>query len=258
MTPIIRHGIAVALAFIVAFAGYMWTRAHEDKLTSARFLRLKDNVELIAGETELKDSMIEVAELPERFAEGLKSLAIPDSDSTWRAAIIGKTATQDVAPGSLIFYQHFAREREADLAAEIAPGMRALTVTVSAQSTVGFFVRPGSRVDMIGTVLDPQKINSVTGQQDIVTRVLLSDVKVLAVGSARNYAEYQRLGERGYSTVTLELSLQQANLLTFAQSQLAGPMSMVLRGQQGVEPVEDEGSLESGVDWQAFEAMTKG
>ncbi|MCO6188237.1 Flp pilus assembly protein CpaB [Rhizobium sp. L1K21] len=256
MKPVYRHIIAGVLAVLVIFSGWMWTRMYEDRLTSAKFLRLKPDVQLVAGETVLKDDMIEIAELPERFAEGLKALAIPASPSTYRTAITGKKATKDVPPGSLLFFQHFAREEDPDLAAEISPGNRALTVSVGAQSTVGFFVRPGSRVDLIGTVLDPKSANSVTGQLDMVTRVLLSDVKVLAVGAARSYAEYQRLGDRGYSTVTLELSPNDANLVTFAQQQLAGPMTMVLRGGEAdgdqAEPVPQ------GVDWSVFDERTKG
>ncbi len=254
MKPWLKHSLALVAACAAAVFAYMWTLQYEDQLKSARFLKLKSNVQLIAGETVLTNAMIEVAELPARFTDGLKAVAIPESPASYRSGIVGKVASRDVAAGSILLLQDFAPEEELDLAAQIKPGFRALTVPVGAQGTVGYFVRPGSRVDLIGSLVDPSGPENAAGQMNIVTTVLLSDVNVLAVGSARNYSEYQRIGGNGYSTVTLELTPGDANLLTFAQQQLASPLSLVLRPQQG----ESEKAAVPSVGWTLFRERTGG
>jgi Flp pilus assembly protein CpaB len=256
MKPWLKNLLAVILAVTAAFSAYMWTRQYEDKLKSVRVLKLKQDAKLIAGKTILTPEMIEVVELPAQFAKSLRGVALLDNDDGRdpRSAIVGKTPIRDIVGDSLLLDGDFSEEREMDLATQILPGHRALTVAVGAQSTVGFFVRPGSRVDIIGSLIDPGtgQGQDTMGQQNVVTRTLLTNVKVLAVGSARNYDEYQKLADRGYSTVTLELTPQDANLLTFAQQQLAGPLALILRSQtEGEKPAEVRN-----VDWRYFRERT--
>lgn len=249
MSTQIKWMVAVALAILTGFSAWMWTRQYESDLRSARFLKLKDDVGLIRDATTLEDSMIEIAELPERFAGSLRNVAVPAEPNTYRLALLGRRAVQDVASGSLLLFQHFEPESGRDLSDHIAPGMRALTVAVNAESTVGFFVRPGSRVDLIGTFVEPAAGQTLDARLNMQTRVLLHNVKVLAVGSARTFTEYQRMGNSGYNTVTLELTPKQANVVTFAQQQLSGPLTMVLRRLD--EPDDAEETIPF-VDWEAF------
>lgn len=252
MKPWFKNLLALILAVIAATSAYMWTKKYEGDLKSVRVLKLKQDVQLTAGKTVLTDKMIEVVDLPAQFAASLKGVAIPGDAEDYRSAIVNKTPIRDIAPGSLLLDNDFAQEQEMDLAAQIRPGYRAMTVAVGPQSTVGYFVRPGSRVDLIGSLIDPGNGQDTLGQQNVVTRTILSDVTVLAVGSARNYGEYQKLSDRGYSTVTLELTPQDANLLTFAQQQLAGPLALILRSQA----VDEKPAAVQNVDWSYFRQRT--
>jgi Flp pilus assembly protein CpaB len=242
---------AIFLAIVSSAAAWMWTQQYEDKLQSARFLKLKDNVSLIADETVLKDDMIEVAELPEKFKNSLSGFAIPASPKTYRASIVGSIATQDVPAGSLLFFQHFTPEQSQDLSLQLEKGKRALTLAVNVESTVGYFVRPGSRVDLIGVFVIPGEETATTADPRLAmqARVLLENVKVLAVGSARDFPEYQRISSRGYATVTFELTPEEANLVTFAQQQTSSPLTMVLR-RSDEEPEKD--AAPGSVTWQTL------
>lgn len=243
---------AVILGLITAFAAWTWTKQYEGELRSEQFLKLKGNVALVRNETVITDEMIQVVDLPEKFASGLAAVAEP-VDS--RAALVGRRAIQDVSAGSILLKQFFAPELMADLSSEIAPGSRALTVSVNAESTVGYFVRPGSRVDLIGTFLLPSADNAAFGDRlNIQTRVVLRDVRILAVGTARSFSEYQRLATNGYATVTLQVTPEEANVLAFAQQQLSGPLTMVLRP---VNEPNDPKSLPAPVDWKTF-SQTEG
>lgn len=242
---------AVLLALISSAAAWMWTQQYEENLQSAHFLKLKDNVSLIAGQTVLENDMIEVAELPEKFEKSLSSFAIPNTPKTYRSSIIGSIATENVPSGSLLFFQHFTPDDQGeDLSLQLENGKRALTLAVNVESTVGYFVRPGSRVDLIGTFVVPneQADTRTDPRLSMQTRVLLEHIKVLAVGSARDFTEYQRISSRGYGTVTFELTPEEANLITFAQQQTTAPLTMVLRRADDA-PVEKYTGV---ADWKSL------
>ncbi|WP_422374221.1 Flp pilus assembly protein CpaB [Roseibium sp.] len=245
---VLRWGAVIFLAVLTSLSAWFWTSQYKADLTSARFLKLKNNVALIAGETVLEDDMIEVAELPKKFASDLSAFAIP---VTYRKSIVGLRAIDDVQPGSLLFYQSFSPENGTDLTDQLAPGKRALTLAVNVESTVGYFVRPGSRVDLLGTFVvpseDPRDV--LDPRLAMQTRVLLENIKVLAVGSARDFPEYQRISSRGYGSVTFELTPKQANLVTFAQQQMTAPLTMVLRRDDDTALVDLNTTI---VDWEVF------
>ncbi len=108
----------------------------------------------------------------------------------------------------------------AGLAAVIPPGMRGVTVGVNDVSGVAGFVLPGSRVDVITTIdIDPKK-----GPTDTVSKVILHDIQVLAVGQ-RMDADGKKA--KKVSVVTLLVSPAQAEHLTLASTR--GTIQLALR-----------------------------
>ncbi len=111
------------------------------------------------------------------------------------------------------------------LAAALAPGMRAVTVPVSVQTSVAGFIFPGDRVDVMLT-------QSVAGGGDgaplKVSETILSNLRVLATDQRTN-----ALGEDGkpvvrtYSNVTLEVTPRMAEKIAVAQT--LGSISLSLR-----------------------------
>src|SRR5690606_29457897 len=111
------------------------------------------------------------------------------------------------------------------LAAALAPGMRAVTVPVSVQSSVAGFIFPGDRVDLMLT-------QSVPGGGDgaplKVAETILRNLRVLATDQRTN-----ALGEDGqpvvrtYSNVTLKVSPTMAEKISVAQT--VGAISLSLR-----------------------------
>lgn len=129
-------------------------------------------------------------------------------------------AGQPVTQGSLI-----QPGERGFLAAALAPGMRAVTVPVSMQSSVAGFIFPGDRVDLMVT-------QSVTGGGDgdplKVAETILSNLRVLATDQRTD-----ALGEDGkpviqtYSNVTLEVTPRIAEKISVAQA--IGTISLSLR-----------------------------
>lgn len=111
------------------------------------------------------------------------------------------------------------------LAAALAPGMRAVTVPVSVQTSVAGFIFPGDHVDLMLT-------QSVPGGGDgpplKVSETILRNLRVLATDQRTN-----PLGEDGrpvvqtYSNVTVEVTSRMAEKISVAQT--IGAISMSLR-----------------------------
>lgn len=111
------------------------------------------------------------------------------------------------------------------LAAALGPGMRAVTVPVSVQSSVAGFIFPGDRVDLMLT-------QSVAGGGDgpplKVSETILRNLRVLATDQRTN-----ALGEDGkpvvqtFSNVTIEVTPRMAERIQVAQT--IGAITLSLR-----------------------------
>lgn len=112
-------------------------------------------------------------------------------------------------------------------------GMRALAIPVSATAAVGGLLRPGDHVDVLGTF-------ARGGQGDRTTVTLLQNVAVLATGArteGTDGADAARGRGGRFDTVTLAVSLEEAELLAFAKDR--GELGTVLRHEDDVATVED-------------------
>jgi pilus assembly protein CpaB len=104
------------------------------------------------------------------------------------------------------------------LAVLLAPGMRAISVSIRDETAVGGFIQPGDRVDVLVT-----RKQSEAGREPARTEILLRNIKVLAIGKA-----LQGKAVASGRTATLELVPLQARLLTSAQS--GGEIALALIG----------------------------
>lgn len=122
------------------------------------------------------------------------------------------------------------------MAAALAPGMRAVSVEIREETGAGGFIMPNDRVDVVVTV-------SIDGAEEgggkrVISRTLLQNVRVLAVGQtfreSSGQAETAEGGETATptaKTATLEVSPAEVELLQ--QGAQAGTLSLALRGLTG-------------------------
>src|SRR6187551_506247 len=131
------------------------------------------------------------------------------------------TAGEPVTQGSLV-----SPGDRGFLAAALGPGMRAITVPVSAKTGVGGFVFPGDRVDLMLT----QAVAGNDGGSELkATETIMHNLRVLATDQSTETTT----GEDGktvvteFSTVTLEVTPRIAEKISVAQT--IGTLSLMLR-----------------------------
>lgn len=130
------------------------------------------------------------------------------------------TAGQPVTQGALV-----APGDRGFLAAALGPGMRAVTIPVSAKTGVGGFVFPGDRVDLMLT-------QTVTANDDSnplkATETILRNIRVLATDqSTETSTDEGKSVVREVRTVTLEVTPKIAEKIAVAET--IGTLSLSLR-----------------------------
>ena len=153
---------------------------------------------------------------------------------------LGAQLTVPVAAGKMILASDFARtEITRDLASKVPKDERALSIPVDAISGVSGLLKPGDRVDLLGTFPVSSKDelipDAASGQASVgyVTMTLLQNVTLLAVGQQLSEINAQANNRAGYSTVTLSVTIQEAELLTIAQTR--GKLTLLLRNSDDVD-----------------------
>ncbi|MFY8047478.1 MAG: Flp pilus assembly protein CpaB [Erythrobacter sp.] len=131
------------------------------------------------------------------------------------------TAGEPVTQGSLV-----SPGDRGFLAAALGPGMRAVTVPVSAKTAVGGFVFPGDRVDLVMSA----EIEGEGGQQKLHTaETVLRNLRVLATDQTteKSTDENGKTVVAEFRTVTLEVTPKIAEKIAVAQT--IGTISLALR-----------------------------
>jgi pilus assembly protein CpaB len=126
-------------------------------------------------------------------------------------------------------------ESSSFMAATLAPGMRAVSVEISEETGAGGFILPNDRVDVVVTI---EGANATDGVKRVMTRTLLQNIRVLAVGQTfRDSAGATDTGGDSQNvaakTATLEVSPAEAELIQ--QGGEAGTLSLALRGLTGAD-----------------------
>lgn len=129
------------------------------------------------------------------------------------------TAGEPVTQGSLV-----KPGNSGFLAAALGPGMRAVTVPVSAKTGVAGFVFPGDRVDLVLT----QAVKGDEGQSLKASETILRNLRVLATDQSTTQETVDgKTVVRAFRTVTIEVTPKIAEKVAVAQT--IGTLSLSLR-----------------------------
>ncbi|WP_128928730.1 Flp pilus assembly protein CpaB [Bradyrhizobium guangxiense] len=161
--------------------------------------------------------------------------------------IVGSIARVPLMQGEPIREQKLVKAEGSGFMAAILPsGMRAVSTEISAETGAGGFILPNDRVDIVLTrrLKSPDAANG--GNDLILSEVILSNIRVLAIDQAPKEKDGQNavIGK----TVTLELKPDQVATLSAARQ--GGTLQLALRSivdANAVETtVEDQGAKRTG------------
>lgn len=150
----------------------------------------------------------------------------PDAISDQSKAV-GALALITIPAGSTLTASKIGHPRDLALPVRLTPGMRAVSIAVDRVKDVSGLIQPGDRVDVIAV---PPR----SGQTPPQAATILRGVRVLAIGLAlESPSATPPPEETSSTTVTLEVTPKQADLLTMAD--LDTTLRLALRSPR--EPV---------------------
>ena len=164
-------------------------------------------------------------------AMGMRGQALTEdnlSDVIGRKTIVGHKAKE------VLFWSDIegGNPHEKGLSADVKRQMRAMSINVNGAASVSGMIKPNDHVDVIGTFNFPDDDGKIK-RGDPVTCTILQNVLVLATGKDTAKTQSRELGMVGgsnYSTVTLEVSPREAEMLAFAE-QIKGRLILTLRNR---------------------------
>ena len=161
------------------------------------------------------------------WPEGLVQPAyfIKDQTPVKPQDLIGRVVRNEITAGQPITAGALIKPGERGfLAAALGPGMRAVTVGVSATSSVAGFVFPGDRVDMVLT----QEVAGGEGPPLKVSETIIRNLRVLATDQRMSaQGEDGKPVVQNFASVTIEATPKIAEKIAVAQT--IGQLSLSLR-----------------------------
>jgi pilus assembly protein CpaB len=140
--------------------------------------------------------------------------------------LIGRVVVASISPREPITESRLAPVGAAGgLSSMIPEGYRAMTVKVDDVVGVSGFIMPGTLVDVV-VVISPPKGNGQQ-QEDMISKIVLQNIKVLASGQNIDKPKDSREVERSIKAVTLQVTPVQAEKLALASSE--GRLQLVMR-----------------------------
>lgn len=155
---------------------------------------------------------------------------------------LGTPVAVNIEEGAMILTSDFSvAEVSRTLSSKIPPEERAMTISVDTVSGLAGLLRPGDRVDILGTFpigTKEELVEDASGNKAVgyVTMTLLQNVTLLATGQTISdvpTGDGQQARGGQYSTVTMSVTIDEAELLTIAQTR--GKMTLLLRNREDVE-----------------------
>lgn len=146
----------------------------------------------------------------------------PNADTQLEGAL----ARQPFVAGEPIREAKLVRPKDSGFMAAILPtGLRAVSTEISPETGAGGFILPNDRVDVILSKREKNPDRSGTGPDIVISEIILSNVRVLAIDQAPREKDGQNnvVGK----TATLELKPDQAEAL--ARARQSGTLSLALR-----------------------------
>jgi len=238
--PLMFLGVAIGIALVTTVLVYQWLQGQRVTETVAPEVVIEGvNVAVASTDipwgTPLTEQTVRMVPYPEgsvpvgHFTDRdlLKGRVILANLKKHEAILDSKLAPIDIKNGGVV--------------AVMDPNKRAMAVKVNEIVGLPGFVQPGDRVDIMGTFDKP---SSQRGQNELITKTVLENTLVLAVGTQME----RKKGEEepvAVKVITLEVTLDEAEKLAMAEN--GGKLRLALRS-----PLNPDIKKTTGADFNAL------
>jgi len=197
------------------------------KTERQKILGMARDVDLVEIVSPLSEGdTISIKNIRRRRTKRFNANSIREVRWSQRDSILQRQVDVPLEPGSFLRWEDMKaanyRGRN-ELSNDIPTGKRAVSISVDSVGSVTNMIKPGNRVDIIGTFRFPE----MRGDQayDTLTLTVLQNVEILAIGNAFRKSDAAKI--RSYSTVTLALTPKEAEMVIFASQK--GRLQLILR-----------------------------
>lgn len=202
--------LALTCGLMAAVTGYAFIALKEAAMIkSMEPVRVLVAAKYITPKTQISEDMVRSAQIPARF---VTSAHVKEFKK-----IKGRMAVVPFIEGEPILLNKVS-EKADELSGAVPSGLRAIAVSVDEESSVGYMIKPGDTVDALLTYEQGEGKQSRN-----VTAMILQSAQVVAVGTEFTGTD----AAKKYNTITLAVTPEEAELMTFAGSR--GRISFVLR-----------------------------
>ena len=162
-------------------------------------------------------------------AAGLRGQALTEENLS---DVLGRKTLVSHRRADIVFWSDIEGGNPAakGLSDDVKKTMRAISINCIGAASVSSMVRPNDHVDVIGTFDLSSKPAGSSRVNSLVTCTLLQNVLVLATGQTTSKTRRSAAAAGGYSTVTLEVTPREAEVLAFAE-QIKGRLVLTLRNR---------------------------
>lgn len=217
-------GVSIFLGVVAIFLVGQYIKNKEKKIYAGmELLSVIAAVKEIPAGASITQDMFAPRKVPEKFVHG-NAIAPKDFNM-----LLGQTINFPLKKGDTLLWSDLGKQTaksRLELADRVTKGERAISIIVDDTGGVSGFLRPNDRIDLIGTFR-----SQVDGTEATIT--LLQNMTILATGNSMSGMG----GPQGYGTITLLVTLEEAELLIFAQRQ--GPLIAALRNPEDLETFEN-------------------
>lgn len=225
----------LALSVFAGLAAVVLARVQLNKEKGSPVVVFRSTRSLVAGE--VLGAHIESVTLP---GDSLFPNLLKEAPTGEMAQFVAETPlVENIRTGEIVLYRHLEATVDAGLRGNIPSGMKAVSVEVDETTSVSFLVQPGDTVDVLAAMprlgaatmgLPTSEVAERNPELTLQTRPLFQAVQVLAVGSRFRRTDPGR--RESYGAVTLLVSMEEAQKLTFVRDVLRSPMTLVLRSPE--------------------------
>lgn len=231
----IRQVLIISASVILAGSIFLWARTSANRPTPvANITAPKPNIEISKVLVAKRDFVVGDRITPDSIGwqdwpktgmspAFITQIGFPKAIEDYANAVV----TQSLVVGEPIIMSKIvqAGANNGVMAALLTPGMRATTVSITADTGVAGFILPNNRVDVLLTRAIPITINGQTTNRT-VSSIVFENVRVLAIDQNVAMAKEQKTITG--ATATLELTSTDSEKLETADN--LGDISLVLRG----------------------------